>query len=115
MDDLINSLPTNNNADKPSEFYVYNALSSDEGNVCTKEQVQAAKEKKWIAFYCNGYDEYGRKIWKEYEGSDDIPSDIDNIRTEIGKDAPIYSLRGQRLTTPQKGVNIIGGRKVVVK
>jgi len=28
---------------------------------------------------------------------------------------PIYNLSGQRLTAPQKGVNIIGGKKVVVK
>jgi len=29
--------------------------------------------------------------------------------------APIYNLRGHRLTAPQKGINIIGGKKVVVK
>jgi len=29
--------------------------------------------------------------------------------------APIYNLRGQRLTAPQKGINIIAGKKVVVK
>ena len=28
---------------------------------------------------------------------------------------PIYNLRGQRLEAPQKGINIIGGKKVVVK
>lgn len=35
--------------------------------------------------------------------------------TEADKDAPIYNLRGQRLKAPQKGINIIGGRKVIVK
>lgn len=28
---------------------------------------------------------------------------------------PAYSLSGQRLTAPQRGINIIGGRKVMVK
>ena len=34
---------------------------------------------------------------------------------EKASDGVIYNLRGQRLTAPQKGINIIGGRKVVVK
>lgn len=36
----------------------------DEGNVCTKSQVAAAKAKRWTPYYYdNGY--------KEYEGSDE--------------------------------------------
>ena len=34
--------------------------------------------------------------------------------TEFEKD-PIYNLNGQQLNSPQKGLNIIGGKKVVVK
>ncbi len=105
MDNLINSLPINN-TNKPSKLYVYYPWSSDEGNVCSKEQVLAAKEKGWIALYRYGY---------EYEGSDDTSSVADDIRIDADNDAPIYNLRGQRLTAPQKGVNIIGGRKMVVK
>lgn len=30
-------------------------------------------------------------------------------------DAPVYNLNGQRLSAPQKGVNIINGRKVMIK
>ncbi|MBQ9646249.1 MAG: BspA family leucine-rich repeat surface protein [Prevotella sp.] len=30
-------------------------------------------------------------------------------------DAPVYSLSGQRLAAPHKGLNIVGGRKVIVK
>ena len=37
------------------------------------------------------------------------------ITIDNDADAPIYNLRGQRLTAPQKGINIIGGKKVVVK
>lgn len=33
----------------------------------------------------------------------------------IEKDAPIYNLSGQRLNKPRKGINIIGGKKVMVK
>lgn len=106
MDNLIKSLPIRWGC----EFRVYSLLSSDEKNVCTKEQVKVAKEKGWIALY-----EYAPDWWQEYEGSDDTPSVIDDIRTESSKDVPVYNLRGQRLAAPQKGINIIGGRKVVVK
>ena len=37
------------------------------------------------------------------------------VKDGIEKDAPIYSLSGQRLTAPQKGINIIGGKKVIIK
>jgi len=29
--------------------------------------------------------------------------------------APIYNLQGQRLGAPQRGVNIVGGKKIIVK
>ena len=41
---------------------------------------------------------------------------INSIKMCSGSnDASIYNLRGQRLTAPQKGINIIGGKKFVVK
>ena len=39
---------------------------------------------------------------------------IESISTNVVS-GPSYNLRGQRVTGPQKGVNIIGGKKVVVK
>ena len=43
------------------------------------------------------------------------PSGISTILMDRDKNAPVYNLRGQRLSAPQKGINIVGGRKVVVK
>ena len=41
---------------------------------------------------------------------------ISTITTDaIDRNTPIYNLRGQRLAAPQKGINIINGKKVVVK
>ena len=42
-------------------------------------------------------------------------SGINNIKTESRPFGKIHSLSGQFLTTPKKGINIIGGKKVVVK
>ena len=33
----------------------------------------------------------------------------------VGDDTAIYNLAGQRLSAPQRGINIIGGKKVVIK
>jgi uncharacterized protein YjdB len=42
------------------------------------------------------------------------PSGISDVQT-ADKAASVYSLSGQRLAAPKKGINIIGGRKVVIK
>ena len=57
--------------------------------------------------------------WKEFlfaqeysaylAGVDDIRADSKDCRQKV------FSLSGQRLTAPRKGLNIIGGRKVIVK
>jgi len=46
-----------------------------------------------------------------------VKSEINGIGVinAVYESAPVYDLRGQRLSAPQKGVNIIGGKKVVVK
>ena len=53
------------------------------------------------------------------------PSDVNYDITATGietisadqsdKNAPVYNLAGQKITIPRKGINIIGGKKVVVK
>ena len=42
-------------------------------------------------------------------------SDIKNITTSGVKNGIIYNVRGQKLASPQKGINIIDGQKVLVK
>lgn len=48
---------------------------------------------------------------------DDTETGISDVRskaTEVSGDTIVYNLVGQRLLTPQRGVNIINGRKVVL-
>ena len=40
---------------------------------------------------------------------------IQNVKMITNLDASIYNLNGQRLDKPRKGINIIGGKKVIVK
>ena len=64
MDDLISSLPYNSSG-KTCGFFIISPLDDDEGNVCTKSQVAAAKAKGWTPAYWDG------TSWQEYEGSED--------------------------------------------
>ena len=43
------------------------------------------------------------------------PTSIQNIKMDTNLDASIYNLNGQRLDKPRKGINIIRGKKVVIK
>ena len=106
MDSLIDDLPLING------LVVIYSTGKNEGNVCTKSQVAAAKKKGWLVWY---YDvETG---WTyEYEGSD--PTGIVLPTTEAeDANTPIYDLSGKRVNNLQgkKGVYIIGGKKVLVK
>ena len=67
MDALVESLPKQESA----EFYVY-VRSVSEGNVCTTEQVNIAKQKGWKVLYYN----QDKKEWEEYAGSEPIDNSI---------------------------------------
>ena len=45
------------------------------------------------------------------------PDDVGivGIMADADKAAPVYSLSGQRLAAPRRGINIVGGRKVIIK
>ncbi len=49
-----------------------------------------------------------------YKYVENVADGISDIKTD-SKSTEIYNLQGMKLSAPQKGVNIIGGKKVVVK
>lgn len=104
MDNLINSLPLRSSND--GKLYVYSG--STDNNVCTVTQVATAKARGWIPYY-----DANTNDWQEYAGSD--PSAIKGILMDRSSNTPIYNLNGQRLDKPCKGVNIIRGKKVVIR
>ncbi len=56
------------------------------------------------------------KYWKEFKEIIEIdPSGIDQIMSNEQNNAKIFTLDGKRISKPQKGINIIGGKKVVIK
>ena len=99
MDALVASLPTVSNYTMRVVYY------ENEQNVMTTTQVTAAKAKGWNVYYFDG-------SWKEYAGED--PDGIGNVN-ENDNFNDVYDLSGKRIASPRKGVNIINGRKVLVK
>ena len=111
MDAFISSLPET----EEGWLYVYSEYPYDnDGNVITKSQVAVAKAKGWTPYYYV-LDEWGWYDWKEYEGMDDTATSIALPEIENGT-AAVYTLQGQKVTTPQKGgIYIVNDKKVVVK
>ena len=107
MEELISSLPTV----ASGNLYAMYPQENGEGNEITPAQVAAANAKGWKVFQ---YDAEAGD-WVEMSGED--PDGIQS--TDKGSltvdDAVIYNLSGQRLSKPQRGVNIINGKKMVVK
>lgn len=56
----------------------------------------------------------GWKLFTHIVGVED-PSGINIVSTEKTINAAVYNLRGQRLAIPHRGINIIGGKKFVVR
>ena len=54
--------------------------------------------------------------WKDFANIvEGIPTGITSVTSDKETlNAPIYDLNGRRLTEPQKGINIIGGKKVLI-
>ena len=44
-----------------------------------------------------------------------VPTGVNGVETVDAENARIFNLAGQRLSTPQKGLNIVNGKKVLVK
>ena len=109
MGKLVDGLPTV----EDGTFLVYFLGSYEgrtDGNVISKEQVAAAKGKGWQVQYGDGED------GSDYEGMD--PDDIDAIsvvRTDGESDTEVFDLLGRRLNRPARGLNIIRGKKLLVR
>ena len=70
--------------------------------------------------YNDGYYHIKVNVFKEtiegqYLGTEENPDGIDDLNDLKESRATIYNLAGQRLSKPQHGLNIIGGRKVLIR
>ena len=101
MGDIIENLPAEYGG---AFFYVIRGDIPD-GNVCTRDQVAAARAKGWIPrTYSNGGGS------KEYEGTD--PVSVAEIQVEKA-DGLWYDLQGRRLQkAPKKGMYLMKSKSL---
>ena len=111
MDFLIASLPEN----KSNEVYKFVAVSnsSDEGNVCTKTQVEEAKNRGWTTY---SYD-YDRNGISPYEGGKDIiikKGDVNGDQTvDVADISTVIDAMAGKGTDGQKAAADVNGDKTV--
>ena len=53
--------------------------------------------------------------WNEFWIEEDVITNITNINTNHNSSKNIYNIMGRKLAKPQKGVNIIDGKKIIIK
>ena len=113
MGKLVESLPTvTPSGDRESGTLVVIDKMNGDNNVISTEQVAAAKAKNWKvqAFV----DMVGSsKKYEDYEGT--TPVGIDTLIAQPSRNQSIFNVAGQQQSTLRRGVNIVGGKKVLVK
>ena len=54
--------------------------------------------------------------WKDFVFIEEgVPAGIDNVKNTKNNNTAIYNLNGVRLPEAKKGINIVNGKKVVLK
>lgn len=96
-------------------IYSLNPIPPSTGSLCfkgvdTQKAILYVPEKALDAYKtADGWKDFLNILPMESTGIDDIKAGHD------GRPSIYYDLNGRRLTAPQKGMNIINGKKVVVK
>jgi hypothetical protein len=95
---------------------------TQDASILNAKQVwyNGSEDYKWVisrdGYYRIRINVFEETIKGEYLGAE-MPDGIemtDEVQTATDDDA-IYNLAGQRLSKPQRGLNIIGGKKVLIK
>ena len=108
MDALIENLPrkTDNNANLYVLYkYVKGLYDEVDGNEITPKQVARIREKGWEVYYWN-------RDWIKYDANTAINEIENNASLNT---STIYNLNGQHINTLKRGINIVDGKKVMVK
>ena len=98
----------------PGDMYVLseNTLRQVQGGTATIGQNRAYFDLSSVPEYDAPTTTAAVKVLNVYNND---ATAIDAIAAKAAQDGAIFNLAGQQLAAPQKGVNIIGGKKVLVK
>ncbi len=82
------------------------------------KQMYVYATRAYFDCYSNSNISMAREITLDFGGGEQISTSIENVETDGLRQNTIegiFNLNGQRLDAPQKGINIINGKKVVIK
>ena len=113
------TLPSTLKFISPEAFFGVTSIKS----VIVKSPTLIALYKNSFPVFGNLYVPKGSKeayekaaIWQNFNIIEGEPTGIENLQATLdSQPSPIFTLSGQRISTPRKGLVIIKGKKVVVK
>ena len=113
------TLPSTLKFISPEAFFGVTSIKS----VIAKSPTPIALYKNSFPVFGNLYVPKGSKeayekaaIWQNFNIIEGEPTGIENLQATLdSQPSPIFTLSGQRISTPRKGLAIIKGKKVVVK
>ena len=113
------TLPSTLKFISPEAFFGVTSIKS----VIVKSPTPIALYKNSFPVFGNLYVPKGSKeayekaaIWQNFNIIEGEPTGIENLQATLdSQPSPIFTLSGQRISTPRKGLVIIKGKKVVVK
>ena len=82
------------------------------------KQMYVYATRAYFDCYSNNEISMARELVIDFGDSEPMTTHIDDVKTDDNRESQvegIFNLNGQRLDAPQKGINIINGRKVVIK
>ena len=83
-----------------------------------KNQMYVYATRAYFDCYSNEDISMARELVMDFGEGEQTTTYIDDVKTDDNRESQvegIFNLNGQRLDAPQKGINIINGRKVVIK
>ena len=109
-------------ADLPALNIANDLLGTDEDLTADGSQYVLAIVDDELGFYrVRDYVPAGKAYYQSASGVkafgliDDDADGISNLNENVNENAAIYNVAGQRLQKMQKGINIVGGKKVLIK
>ena len=109
-------------ADLPALNIANDLLGTDEDLTADGSQYVLAIVDDELGFYrVRDYVPAGKAYYQSASGVkafgliDDDADGISNLNETVNENAAIYNVAGQRLQKMQKGINIVGGKKVLIK
>ena len=99
--------------DSPNQSQIKKAFTDNEGNIVTC--INRTGDEQTIPFHMIWELTFEPGTTLTFKDPTTEDTAVKGVKSAMRTNAVIYNVRGQKLTSPQKGINIIDNRKVIVR